>query len=222
VTWHHYQWDAYNKLVGIGNPAVCGTSGTCLTYDALGRMVERSVNSTYNEVLYSPIGKTASMSGWATVNYSYLPLPGGGTLYSTGSTGSNRNYQHKDWLGSARLESVISSSTISLDRAYAPYGEVYANFGSSGHYNFTGDTQEVVADGATFDTDNRELNSGQGRWLSPDPARAGWNLYAYPTNPNSLTDPTGLGESDHCGRWCYSSPDARSGTPNYNPAFGLF
>ena len=40
-------------------------------------MVERSVNSTYNEVLYSPIGKTASMSGLTTVNYSYLPLPGG-------------------------------------------------------------------------------------------------------------------------------------------------
>ena len=31
-----------------------------------------------------------------------------------------------------------------------------------------------------------------GRWLSPDPAGAGWNLYAYSTNPNSSVDPSGL------------------------------
>jgi hypothetical protein len=34
--------------------------------------------------------------------------------------------------------------------------------------------------------------SQQGRWLSPDPAEAGWNAYAYATNPNSFVDPSGL------------------------------
>jgi hypothetical protein len=34
--------------------------------------------------------------------------------------------------------------------------------------------------------------------LSPDPARASWNAYAYPTNPNSFTDPSGL--CPDCGR----------------------
>jgi len=44
-----------------------------------------------------------------------------------------------------------------------------------------------------WDTPNREL-SFVGRWLSPDPAGAGWNQYAYVTNnPLALTDPTGLG-----------------------------
>ncbi len=39
--------------------------------------------------------------------------------------------------------------------------------------------------------------SRQGRWLSPDPAGAGWNLYAYATNPNSRIDPLGL-DDDPC------------------------
>jgi RHS repeat-associated protein len=44
-----------------------------------------------------------------------------------------------------------------------------------------------------LDTPNREYNSAaEGRWLSPDPAGAGWNLYAYSTNPNSMIDPSGL------------------------------
>lgn len=46
--------------------------------------------------------------------------------------------------------------------------------------------------GVLFDTPNRELASAQGRWLSPDPAGAGWNQYAYATDPNSFVDPTGL------------------------------
>jgi len=101
-TFNTYSWDAFGHLATVGTSAVCGTSGACLTYDAFGRMVEKSVNSTYTEILYSPLGKTATMSGQATTN-SYLPLPGGGTLFSSGSAGTNRFYQHKDWLGTVRL-----------------------------------------------------------------------------------------------------------------------
>lgn len=43
-----------------------------------------------------------------------------------------------------------------------------------------------------WDTPNRELSQFAGRWLSPDPAEAGWNQYGYPTNPNSVIDPSGL------------------------------
>jgi uncharacterized protein RhaS with RHS repeats len=55
------------------------------------------------------------------------------------------------------------------------------------------DTQDIVA--GMMDTPNREYNSAaECRWLSPDPAGAGWNQYAYATNPNSMIDPTGLDE----------------------------
>jgi RHS repeat-associated protein len=89
---------------------------------------------------------------------------------------------HKDWLGSGRV--VSEAETITADRAFAPYGEMYQNFGSSNNneLNFTGDTQDIVA--GIYDTPNRELIPNQGRWPSPDPAGAGWNLYAYP-NPKS-------------------------------------
>ena len=76
---------------------------------------------------------------------------------------------------------------------FAPYGEVYDIFGSTAQnqINFTGLTQDVFA--GMYDTPNRELQGAQqGRWLSPDPAGAGWNQYAYATNPNSFTDPSGL------------------------------
>jgi RHS repeat-associated protein len=186
-----YSWNAYGLMAtvitGTGS-FTCGTSGTCFAYDALGRMVEKSDGSTYTEMLYSPVGKTAQMSG-STVNYLYIPVPGGGTVYKTGSA---TYYQHKDWLGSARLESDVVNRTVIYDRAFAPYGEMYANFGQTGQLNFTGDTQDDAPNNGLFDTPARELASRQGRWLSPDPAGDGWNAYAYGTNPNSGVDPEGL------------------------------
>src|ERR1035437_3582503 len=77
-----------------------------------------------------------------------------------------------------------------VDRAFAPYGEVYNTFGSTTNTIFTGDYQDLVA--GLFDTPNRELNQNQGRWISPDPSHSGWNAYAYSTNPLGTTDLSGL------------------------------
>src|ERR1700730_17121989 len=80
---------------------------------------------------------------------------------------------------------------------------MYKNFcGSTGGLDFTGDTQDSFS-GLLYDTPNRELHPGEGRWMSPDPAGLAadpsnpqsWNRYAYVlNNPLSATDPTGL--------WC--------------------
>src|SRR5256885_17035294 len=60
-TFYQYTWDVYGHPSTIG-PATgtitCGTSGTYLTYDANGNMVEKNVSGVYTEILYSPIGKT--------------------------------------------------------------------------------------------------------------------------------------------------------------------
>jgi len=58
-------------------------------------------------------------------------------------------------------------------RAYAPYGEQYNTFGSSNppYGVFASETGDFDP-GILFDTPNRELASGQGRWVSPDPAGA--------------------------------------------------
>jgi RHS repeat-associated protein len=102
-------------------------------------------------------------------------VPGGDTAVTGG------NFYHSDYLGSVPLitskndRGILPASIAS--RLFAPYGESYGNEGITGDVNFTGDNQDLVA--GTFDTPNRELNSTQGRWISPDPAHASWNAYSY-------------------------------------------
>jgi RHS repeat-associated protein len=175
--------------------------GTCILYDAFGREAERGVNGAYTEVMYTPAGKTAIMNGQTTTLNAYFPLPGGATLYGSCGTCGTFYLWHKDWLGSVRLASTFGNRTPYFDRAFAPFGEMYDNFGSTTGLDFTGDTQDSFA-GLLYDTPNRELHPGQGRWLSPDPSGLdavdpsnpqSWNRYAYVrNNPLSLTDPTGL------------------------------
>jgi RHS repeat-associated protein len=98
------------------------------------------------------------------------------------------------------LETGLASRNAVADRAFAPYGETYANVIGVGSLDFTGDRQDIFA--GLFDTPNRELNPSQGRWLSPDPAHASWNAYSYPTNPNLGTDPSGACDADQHGEDC--------------------
>ncbi len=142
------------------------------------------------------------MSGQTTTS-AYFPLPAGETLFETGNTGTNRFFWHKDWLGTVRFSSNIGSRVSTYDRAFAPFGESYNNFGTTSNLDFTGDTQDTIS--GLFDTPHRELHPNQGRWISPDPSGVAaadpanpqsWNRYAYAlNNPLSNTDPLGL--------WCY-------------------
>ena len=175
-TFHTYTWNQDNHPL-----TVSGGTSAAMVYDAFGREVEKLYGGTYKERLISPIGDLGLMSR-ANVSQVRTPLPGGLT-YVTGN-----NFWHKDWLGSVRLISA-HVRTVSSDNAFAPYGELYDNFGS-GYVNFTGDNQDIVA--GTFDTPNRELNANQGRWISPDPSHSSWNAYAYSTNPLGSIDPSGL------------------------------
>ncbi len=180
-TFHTYTWDAAGHPVTFDSSA-CGTNGTCATYDALGRIAEKNVAGTYTEFLYSPVGKLGLMNGQTLVNL-YIPLPGGETYnIAPGYT----RFWHKDWLGTVRLSSIRGNRSVDYDRAFAPFGEGYKNFGSTANYNFTGDTQDTIS--GTFDTMFRELNPSQGRWLSPDPGGIAvvspanpqtWNRFAY-------------------------------------------
>ena len=109
---------------------------------------------------------------------------------------TNFGYLHGDWLGNSRIVSNIANNTVTADQAYTPYGEIYNIFGANnGQYQvFAGTIADLAPSTTTpiiWDTANREL-SYVGRWLSPDPAGFGWNQYAYPTNPNSFGDPSGL------------------------------
>jgi RHS repeat-associated protein len=212
-TFFRYTWDVYGHVSSIAptsGSTTCGSSGvTCLTYDANGNAVETNVAGVFSEILYSPVGKTAIMSG-QTTSSARFPLPAGETLTETGSSGSNRYFWHKDWLGSVRFASTLGNRSSYFDRAYAPFGESYDNFGNTSGLDFTGDTQDIVA--GLFDTPNREYHPTQGRWISPDPAGLGavditnpqsWNRYSYVlNNPLANIDPLGLCGGDFdCEDW---------------------
>jgi RHS repeat-associated protein len=183
-TFHTYTWDIEGHSATFDSSA-CGTNGTCVTYDAFGRIAEKNVAGAYTQILYSPVGKLAVMNSQTLVN-AYITLPGGETYnIAPGYT----RFWHKDWLGTVRLSSKKDNRTVDYDRAFAPFGEAYKNFGSTTNYDLTGDTQDTIA--GTFDTMYRELHPSQGRWVSPDPAGLSvvdaanpqtWNRYAYVRN----------------------------------------
>jgi len=169
-SFNSYTWNTFGNMSSVragSMAAVCGTSGTCVTYDARGRAVEKNVAGVYSEILYSPVGKTAIMSGASTVTQAYIPLPGM-SMTTSGSGGTVRWMEHRDWLGSSRLTEKLVDRTVQYDRAFAPYGEMYDNFGSTTALDFTGDKQDLFA--GLNDTPNREQIPNQGRWISPDPA----------------------------------------------------
>jgi YD repeat-containing protein len=188
-----YGWNEFSKLAWTaptGTPS-CGTSGRCTIYDAFGRMVESSVNSTWKTYWYTQ-GGTMVMAG-TTMSIGNWPV-GSGIAETVGTTCCE--YLHNDWLGNSRIVSSVSANTVTADQAYTPYGEIYNIFGANnGYYQvFAGTIADLAPSTTTpimWDTPNREL-SYAGRWLSPDPAGVGWNQYAYPTNPNSEIDPSGL------------------------------
>jgi len=189
---YNYTWDADGNLATVQN----GSTTLNLTYDALDRMVEKQNGTTYTQVLYSPLGKQAIMNGQNRLT-DYLKLPGGSFAIFDSTLGNY--YRHSDHLGSARFAST-PTRTMLYDRAFAPYGESYANSGSTADLNFTGQDQNTIS--GLYDFLYRRYHPVQGRWISPDPAGMAavdpnnpqsWNRYAYVTNnPLASVDPLGL------------------------------
>jgi RHS repeat-associated protein len=193
-TFNTYTWNAYGDLASA--------NGIALTYDALDRMVENANGAS--QFVYGPNGQhqLANMVGQQLAS-AFVPLPAGAVAvyYSSGLV----QYNHADWLGSARLFST-PSRTATPAMAYAPFGEGYA--GGSAYVQFTSyGNQWTVSDGENSggsldDFIFRRYSPGQGRWISPDPAGVSavdpsnpqsWNRYSYVlNNPLGYTDPLGL------------------------------
>jgi RHS repeat-associated protein len=202
-TSHAYTWDADGNMLNVDS----GTSGgVCDTYDALGRMVEKatgtSCTTSYTEIVYAPSGiRLATMTG-QTLQQASVPLLGGAeAVYNSGGLLA---YRHSDHLGSSRFAST-PSRTKYFDVAYAPYGEDYADSGTT-DLSFTGQKKETTS--WLYDFMFRKYNAAHGRWMSPDPLGVGavslvapqtWNRYAYVANgPMNSLDPLGLKETPSC------------------------
>jgi RHS repeat-associated protein len=168
-------------------------------FDAFDRLVESQNAGGYTSIVYSPDGyKLALMNGSSVVKY-MAPLAAGMQAVYTANTPAGVAYwRHADWLGSSRLATTVGQ-TVYYDGAYAPFGENYAETGTTDR-DFTGQTQDTTP--GLYDFLFRQQSSSQGRWLVPDPAGLAavdltnpqtWNRYAYVmNNPLSYIDPLGL------------------------------
>lgn len=187
-----YTWDAEGHMK-TDSPS--GLTSVTLTYDALGRMVEQARGTSYTQIVYGPLGNKLALMTGQTLTKAFVPLSGGATAVY-GSGGTLTYYRHSDWQGSSRFASTPTTRTKYFSGAYAPYGENYAESGTTDR-NFTGQNQDTTAD--LYDFMFREHNYTHGRWLSPDPLAGdisnpqSLNRYAYVVNnPTNFTDPLGL------------------------------
>ena len=144
----------------------------------------------------------------ATTGTFFVPLAGGvQAVYNVSSPYSTlAYYRHADWQGSSRFGST-TAGVVSYDRAYAPFGEPYAETSTTSR-SYTGQTQDTKTDSTVNGTTGlydflfRQNSPAQGLWLVPDPAGLAavditnpqtWNRYAYVgNNPLSNVDPLGL------------------------------
>ena len=188
---HSYAWDADTRPTTIDTVTV--------TYDAFDRMVEHTKSGTSTEIEYSPTKFQMNLLNGQTAIKAFVPMPAG-TEEVWQSGGASPYYRHSDWLGSSRFAST-STRTMYNDLAYAPFGEQYAQAGSTGvtDTSFAGNNEYTTTN--LYDAQFREYGI-QGRWPSPDPAGLkaadprnpqSWNRYAYVlNNPLRGVDPLGL------------------------------
>jgi hypothetical protein len=125
---------AYNAY---GRPT--SAAGVTITYDGFGRALENS-NGGGTQFVYSPSGwKFAPMHGSSLIKYRD-PMPGG--LVATHMGDGSGYYQTADWLGSSRF---AEGAGVRYDRAHAPFGEVYAEYGgNTENRTFTGPQEDTT------------------------------------------------------------------------------
>ena len=164
----------------------------------LNRRVEYYSSSLgYVQYLWAPYDATRNLVIVAPAGPQLeLPLPGGSQAIvgRSGVTG----YRRANWQGSQVIDST-TSQTASIDAAFTPYGEHYAENGYLGFFGGNLSIYPFFMDGyaATW----RLYHYDQGRWISPDPAGLSavdpsnpqtWNGYAYVAgNPLGNVDPSG-------------------------------
>jgi hypothetical protein len=127
-----YTWDAEGNLATL--------NGNAETYDALNRRVEQYNGTAYTEIVYGPAGNKLALMSGQTATKVFAPLSGGATAVYNSS--GLQYYRHPDWLGSSRIAST-PGRTVYYNGAYAPYGENYAETGTTDR-NFTGQNQDLT------------------------------------------------------------------------------
>ena len=216
-------YNAENQLYSLN--ATVGGGAETLTYDAVGRRVQKTITgtsgSTSTVYFYDAFGQLAAENVNGAWSRDYI-RDGVGNLVATENASGpcTTCYFSYDHLGSVRLV-TDQSGLIVARHDYLPYGEEVSGYSgrtmtgfsvagtapNDATQKFTGQVRDQESGMDYFNA--RYLTPVFGRFNSPDPQNAGadllssqsWNGYAYVNNnPLALTDPTG-----QC-FWCWFAP----------------
>ncbi len=203
-----YTWDARNRLIGIaGFNTDCSPLTANFKYDALGRRIEKTINSKTLSYLYDGLDIIQEIeNGTVTVNY-IRTLNIDEPLARIKSDVTIHYYQ-QDALGSV-IALTDETGNIRTQYVYDPFGNVTVSGEASDNpFQFTG--RENDGTGLLFER-NRYLSLELQRYISQDPIRfAGGDVNFYVrvgNNPVNFVDPMGLTKQD---QWYgYNDPDFR-------------
>ena len=182
-----YQWDARNRLMGIGG----GTTAT-FNYDALGRRTHKSVNSVASSFLYDGNDIVAEVGGGAVgVNYLRSLIIDEPLIRQSGTA---YEYYHNDVLGSS-LGLSNTQGNSGTTYTYEPFGKTTVLGTSANPFQFA---RREADSTALYLFRARYYSASRQRFLGEDPIGfgGGMNVYAYVENsPLGFVDPFGFEKS---------------------------
>lgn len=192
-----YQWDAENRLIGIGYKAQPGQA-TTFRYDGLGRRLAiiDSNGGAVNETRYQWCSQTLCQARSASDNVAKRYYAQGAAIPQSGIL----LYYSRDQLGSIRdlLTTQNGAKVASYD--YDSYGSQTAAIGSTpADFGYAGMFKHSQS--GLYLTKYRAYSAESARWLSRDviAESGGTNLYNYVGgDPISRVDPDG----DDWRKWC--------------------
>jgi len=176
-------------------------TGASYTYDAFGRRVRAIANSQTVDFIFDPAGRALdSMSG---TTWQRGEIFAGGMhlgTYNNLVNPATTNFEHTDWVGTARGRSNVAGTSLIETCTSLPFGD---------SQNCTTDVSPLHFAELTWDSESnlqhalfRQYSTTEGRWTVQDPSGLAavdpsnpqsWNRYAYvANNPTTFNDPLGL------------------------------
>jgi len=214
---HHYYYDAENRLIQVdGTLGTCtGATTACYVYDAEGRRVQKTtVTGTVNFVYEIAGQQVAEVNSSGALDRAEVYA--GGRHLAT-YTISATCFDHGDWLGTERARSGVNGLVCETITSL-PFGDGMNTSGScsdSSPMHFTSKQRDGESGADFFGA--RYFGSGLGRWLSPDPSMRGeildlpqsWNKYNYEYNRVPVPKVKDLGELNAYSRKCRQEDEQR-------------
>jgi len=190
-----YTWNVRNQLVGISgftltSTLTCSSVTASFKYDAVGRRIEKMINTTTTKYLYDGLDIIQEIQGTAKTNY-IRTLNIDEPLARIKADGTVRYYQ-TDVLGSV-IALTDQTGAVKTTYAYDPFGNTTVSGEASDNpFQYTGRENDGTG---LYYYRARYYSPELQRFISEDPIglAGGINMYVYVSNnPVMLTDPTGL------------------------------